>query len=225
MKTVYLSNNDIIDAVNLALHTYAQHYNRINLTKKHRAVYIIQGKLGEIAVAKYCKMIGIKTSPNLLINTGIDTADLTIYKRNIAIKSKTFNRIQLPPLDEIYLHIPINQYLPMMQHETIAVVATCLQCATNRQIESWLKILSLKVDILGGLMFTEYDKLKELHQAGEEISPGFRLPPPSSFGVKWSDLYDFDVLLDEIKSFKKKGNGQLYLYEKGIFLNNATLIN
>ena len=57
MKTVYLSNNDIIDTINFALHTYARHYNRIDLNKKHRATYVIQGKLSEIVVAKYCQIM------------------------------------------------------------------------------------------------------------------------------------------------------------------------
>ena len=118
MKTVYLSNNDIIDTINFALYTYLQHYNRIDLNKKHRAVYVIQGKLSEIAVAKYCQIIGIKTSPNLRIDRGTDISDLVIYKKNVAIKSKTFSRVLLPSFNEIYLHIPL-YVKTIVQHCTL----------------------------------------------------------------------------------------------------------
>lgn len=98
----------------------------------------------------------------------------------------------------------------MIEHDTIAVVAVCLHSNSN-QVDEWTKTPFVKTDIIGGLLMIDYDRLKVLHRAGEQILPGFRLPPPDSYSVKWSQLHDFDILLDEIKHFKVS-NKQLYLY-------------
>ena len=198
MKKVYLSNDDIIDCINFANYTVSQHYKRMWQNENDGILKIILGKLGELSISKYCEMIGIKTKTNFRIDTGIDTADLIIHKKNIAVKSKNFKRMMLPPLSNIWLHIPIDQYPKIIEHNTVTVIAVCLH-SNNNQVKEWAMTPFCTTNIIGGLLIGEYDKLKILHRAGEEISPGFRLPPPNSWAVPWSELYDFDILLHKIK--------------------------
>jgi len=200
MKIIFLSNNDIISAINFAIHTTPFHYHRMWKTNKEGFSKIVIGKLGEIAVAKYLQINGITTAPNLFINTGIDSGDLTLFNQIIAVKSKNFIKKELPSFDEIFLHIPVDQYSKLKRDKTSVIVAVALRCL-NLPIERWATVPSIKAGIVGVIKLSEYNEIKVLHKEGEEVTPGFKLPPPDSWAVAWSQLYPVSVIIEAASTF------------------------
>jgi len=215
MKVVYLSNSDIVDAVNFAVHTVSNHFHRMWSSEEEGIQKIVAGKLGEIAVLKYCDMTGRKVKrTNFKINTGVDTADMIINKKNVAIKTKIFSRSVLPQLNEIFLHVPCDQYPKMVENETKAIIAVCLRSNVPKDTNACAHVTGYKTNIVGGLPFDTFAQIKVLHKVGEEISPGFLLPPPASYGVRWSDLWEIEKLLIHLKEYKTRDTKQLYLCEE-----------
>lgn len=207
MKTIYLSNDDIITALNFAIYTVDKHYHRMWHDRKVGISKIGIGKLGEIAISKYLSLQGIKTVVNLRSNTGHDDGDLLLWEEILEIKTKKFKN-KLPPLDQIFLHIPVDQYEKIILRDVAAVIAVAL--SHNQEINE--QTILLEMNIIGGLILNEYDKIKILHKAGEEIVPGFILPPPDSYAVRWSELDDFENILTKIKQTIKRN---IYTFIKG----------
>ena len=75
------------------------------------------------------------------------------------------------------------------------IIAVALRCL-NLSIEKWADVPSVKAGIVGGMEFSEYNEIKVLHRAGEEVVPGFILPPPDSWAVAWSQLHDVDLIVN-----------------------------
>lgn len=204
-KNIYLSNHDIVGTVNFAGYTVHNHYHRMWQTIEAGLEKIIIGKLGEVAIIKYLEFHGIKSKGNFRIDTGIDTNDLKVKGQNIEIKTKRFKSPQLPPFENIYLHIPIDQYAVMVQHQTDFVIAVCIPNDASQLISDWLNIKALKIIIVGGLPFETYNKLKVFHQGGIPLSDGF-VPIIDSYGVPWSQLHDIDMLIKKIRNPDKADN-------------------
>lgn len=195
MKAVYLTHNDILKAMTFARSTVAQHYRRMWRDTAVGVIKITQGKLGEMAVHRYCRLLGLEAELNLAALTEADTYDLLLSNKALEVKTKVFRGSELPKMSEIYLHIPVGQYRSSIQKGTAAWVACCL---CQSKCGDLLEYDILKCGIVGALSSEEYDRAKVLHRVGQQVAAGFVLPWPDSYGVSWDRLADFDNLLAEL---------------------------
>ena len=139
------------------------------------------GKLGEEAVGHYFN-IPVNYSEN--IDNGYD---LILDSQRLAIKTKGV--IDFPiSFTNWYCHIPCDQYLKLKNH-------------ANSLIACILKEQTLEIAIVGFLPISEVDKVKILHQAGQEITKRFTLPPPDSFGVPYELFKPIEQLKFQIALF------------------------
>jgi hypothetical protein len=184
---VYLSNDDILRAVNFAYHTVNSHIERMEHEFLSHLDRIVIGKLGEIAVGRYCEMMNISAEVNFSITSGIDRADLVILDKTVEVKTK--HKTQCDSgfdinLEGWFLHIPVDQWDKKMQCDLL--VAVVIELASSL----WKELITIPSHIIGAISLKKYDREKVLHITGTELAPGFYLPPPNSYGVPYSSLTD-----------------------------------
>jgi hypothetical protein len=139
--------------------------NEDNLSKEK----VFCGKVGEVASAM---LLHTEAMFKIYVDDGFDLVKDGV---KYAVKSKKVTEFP-KDITDYFVHIPVYQYEKIKRNSD--KIIGCL-------------VRVPEVDVVGCMPIMEYDQLKILHHAGEQISQYFTLPEPDSYGVSFSKLHPY----------------------------------
>jgi len=170
MLKVTLSLETMEKALKFAESEYEHFYKRMYSDRESRIDKVYVGKCGEAALAQ---VLDVEVDYSVEPDRGFDLLLENTYIGELKIAVKTKRAPRRVDLSKWWVHIPHDQYHKILNN------SDCLFGCLFNPPTVW---------IVGWLPMDLIDELKVYHKAGTEITPGFKLPPPDSWGVRMTDL-------------------------------------